>query len=94
MVGIEYMHIGWAFPAAVIEVDHGCSWTLSDVDWQADLWGNWYWNDEISSFQVYANCLVRHFDLPAFQGDRTPYQPSEYYIGEWMNDRTSSIQWS
>jgi hypothetical protein len=37
---------------------------------------------------------VNHFDKGNWQGINLGYQPSQYYIGDLMNDRTTSLLWS
>lgn len=94
VIGIEYYHIGWAHPSKIFSGDSTCSTQTWDNEYEWDLWGDWTWNDEISSFETFANCWVDHFDLPQYQGAHLGYQPSQYYIGDTMNDRTTSLRWS
>lgn len=52
------------------------------------------WDNRISSSWTFANCHVRHFEDPFFAGARTVFQDGTSYIGDAMNDRTSSLQWT
>ncbi|MET9735612.1 hypothetical protein ABZZ79_34800 [Streptomyces sp. NPDC006458] len=93
VIGIEYWHIGWAGSTYVLSADYGCTTALDGPEWEFSFWRA-PWSDNISSFRTYANCYADHFDGPFYTGDHTGYQYGQYYIGEFMNDRTSSIQWS
>lgn len=53
-----------------------------------------HFNDEISSFKVYANCRAKHFQNNGYEGVRTGWHVTSSYIGDVMNDRTSSIQYT
>jgi hypothetical protein len=94
VIGVEYYHIGYAGGTYTFTGDSTCTTETWDLEYEFDLWGNWTWNDEISSFHTYGNCWVDHFDLPQYQGAHLGYQPSQYYIGDTMNDRTTSLRWS
>jgi hypothetical protein len=51
------------------------------------------WNDVVSSFRTYSGCLVDHFENTYYGGSSTGYWSSHSYIGDAMNDRTSSEKW-
>jgi hypothetical protein len=73
--------------------DKGCPDSNSnDVDHKAPDVG---WTDnQISSFQGYTNCMVTHFDGKSYGGASIGPSWGKDYIGDAMNDRTSSLQWT
>ncbi|MET7622638.1 hypothetical protein [Streptomyces sp. NPDC005408] len=93
VIGIEYEHIGFAGSTFVLTSDYGCTPDLDYAEWEYTFWRT-SWSDRISSFRTYAGCRANHFDGPFYDGAQTGYQVSQYYIGEPMNDRTTSIRWS
>jgi hypothetical protein len=96
VVGTEYQHRnygGVSFNARVTSNGFTCTGSLSDVDGQiASLTS--FWNDKISSYRTYAACNVKHYEHSNFGGASVGYHASRSYIGDAMNDRTSSIRWS
>ncbi len=94
LIGIEYYNIGYANPDYIFVAPWGCDSNKTYAEFWFDLWGDWGWNDEISSFRTFSGCMVKHWDLTGYRGDSTPWQYDQYYIGDWMNDRTSSLQWT
>lgn len=94
LIGIEYEHIGLGGRSRLFYADAPCTTTTDDADWGfADLRRTDF-NDTISSFLTYNNCWVDHYEHIWYGGDHTGYQPSQYYVGDWMNDRTSALIWS
>ena len=65
--------------------------TSSDVDWElASLPSTW--NDRASSFQGYSSCELRVYENASFGGLSYGAYASTDYIGDAMNDRTSSVR--
>jgi hypothetical protein len=95
IIGIEYTHIGYAGSTYTITAGWGCTTDMDYPEWEFSFWRT-PWETSISSFRTYGNCWAEHFDHAFWHEgqDHTGYQPSQYYIGEWMNDRASSVRWS
>lgn len=91
VIEISYEHSSFQGASLTWETSGGCD-NSSDVDWQAGSINGW-WNDRISSFRTYANCLSRHWEHSNFQGISTGYWGTTGYIGDAMNDKASSIKW-
>lgn len=51
-----------------------------------------YWNDRFSSFHGYARCQIKIFENRDFGGAAYGYDLYTGYVGDAMNDRTSSIK--
>lgn len=66
------------------DADRGVEWSVGELT---------HWNDEISSFVGANGCGVKHFEHQNFNGASTPWSQSDNYVGDAMNDRTSSIKW-
>ena len=52
------------------------------------------WNDVISSFNGYSGCRAMLFENAGYVGASYGYSPGTSYVGDAMNDQTSSISWS
>ncbi|MEV6844246.1 peptidase inhibitor family I36 protein [Actinoplanes sp. NPDC051411] len=52
------------------------------------------WNDRISSFKVFADCLARHWENAGYSGASLGYAGNTGNMGSAMNDRTTSIEYS
>ena len=51
------------------------------------------WNDDISSYQAFSNCVVRHWEHRDFAGLSTAFDRGQSDMG-WFDDETSSIDWT
>ncbi|WP_153531642.1 hypothetical protein [Actinomadura macrotermitis] len=79
----------------------GSSWIIEFFDrcrrgyyFVRNLGGNW-WNDRISSYKSYAGCRVNHYENQNARGSSTGWHYGYVsYIGNAMNDQTSSVMWS
>ena len=69
-------------------------WTSMPVYQYSGPFGTTYnfnWNDKVSSFRPYYNCeLVELFSDNNYTGARQCFQGDTSYVGDVMNDRTSS----
>jgi len=92
VISIEYMEPDFGGAAQIWSANDGCNDTLNNVDHESST-VNWAVN-QISSYRSYANCWVKHYENPGFGGASIGYLPTRSYIGDAMNDRTSSIRWS
>ncbi|MEV6844242.1 hypothetical protein [Actinoplanes sp. NPDC051411] len=70
-----------------------CTASTDDRDWGTTNVGS-AWNDRISSFYVYADCLARHWESAGYSGASLGYAGNTANMGSAMNDRTTSIEWS
>ncbi|WP_339154160.1 hypothetical protein [Actinomadura luteofluorescens] len=94
VVSIEYEHADYGGSSRVFTGTHPCTATTGDVDFVYSNLAAVGFDNTISSFMTFGNCFVSHFENPDFGGIRTVFEPSRTYIGDLMNDRTSSLQWS
>lgn len=94
LISIQYQHRNfggdrinlWVSPSGVV-----CTPSTLSAEWQwPDLPD--FINDEISSFQTFVSCRVKNYQNNNFGGVSTPWQTTQSYIGDAMNDRTSSVQ--
>ncbi|WP_271220701.1 peptidase inhibitor family I36 protein [Streptosporangium carneum] len=90
ILGIEYEHGNYGGGSWIVEADSGCN-PDPGLDWGFPYLGNW--NDKISSFRVYGDCWVNHYEDEDYGGATTGWRGSTSYIGSAMNDETSSIIW-
>lgn len=51
------------------------------------------WNDRLSSFKSFSNCSTRIWEHGGFSGASYGFFVDSWYVGDAMNDHTSSIQW-
>jgi len=65
--------------------------TSPDVDWELSSLPT-VWNDRASSFQGYSNCELRVYENTAFGGLSYGAYAFTDYVGDPMNDRTSSVR--
>jgi hypothetical protein len=94
VLGVEYDSADSQGPSWVFTADRPCTPSGGDTDFQVDLSTLWGLDNAISASFTYNGCWVDHFDLPGYQGDHTGWQPTSGYIGDFMNDRTSSLRWT
>jgi hypothetical protein len=94
VLSIEYVDINFGSSTFTFTGNRECTGPISDLDYQYPDLAVRGWDNVISSFKTYANCFVNHFENPNYGGIRTGYQGTRSYIGDAMNDRTSSLQWS
>ena len=90
-----YDNNGRTGPYAEIDASGPCD-TNSDVDWSTTNIGidiSTYWNDRISSFQGYSNCQIRIYENANFGGASYGTYTSSNYVGDAMNDRTTSLRY-
>ncbi|GAA4236140.1 hypothetical protein GCM10022254_45060 [Actinomadura meridiana] len=92
VIEISYQHRDYQGATITWETSSGCD-DSNDVEWEiGSISGSW--NERISSFRTYASCQGKHYEHRDYGGASTPYWGSHKYIGDAMNDRTSSIRWN
>jgi hypothetical protein len=92
VIGIEFSDAN--YQGSTYTITGGtCTSTLSDIDWQLSPLAPG-WNDVISSFHSYANCWTKLWENTGFWGGSYGFVGDSSYVGDAMNDRASSIQWS
>jgi hypothetical protein len=93
VISIEYMDRNEEGEDQIWKATRGCpDDNLDDVDHEISHVG---WSDnQISSFHGYANCWVKHWQYASFHGASVGYNSAASYIGDPMENRTTSIQWS
>ncbi|MFJ8311160.1 hypothetical protein [Streptomyces sp. NPDC094147] len=92
VIGIEFVDAN--YQGATYTVTGGtCTSTLSDVDWYINSMPAG-WNDVISSFHSYANCWTKLYENINRTGATYGFIGDSSYVGDAMNDRASSIEWS
>lgn len=95
IIGQEYQHSnygGWVWNVTLSPNGFVCTGPTDNVDASSSSLGGW--NDIISSYKTYANCWAKHYEHSYFGGASIGYSGTLSYIGNAMNDRTSSIRWS
>jgi hypothetical protein len=65
--------------------------TSSDLDWELGALPA-AWQDRTSSFQGYSGCQIRVYENNSFGGLSYGAYSSSNYVGDPMNDRTSSVR--
>ncbi|MGI5150060.1 hypothetical protein ACQEVC_27570 [Plantactinospora sp. CA-294935] len=92
VIGIEYEDSDFEGSRLIVTATSGCTSTLADTDWlMSGLSSDW--NDEIGSYQAFANCYAKHYEHINFTGVSTAYDAGQADMG-WMDDEASSITWS
>ncbi|MGA2929299.1 MAG: hypothetical protein ABSG43_25580 [Solirubrobacteraceae bacterium] len=94
VLGIEYVDANWQGSTFTWTGNHTCASTLSDIDYYVPSLVPYGWNDVISSFDSYSNCWTKLFENANFTGATYGFADSTSYVGDAMNDRASSIQFS
>ena len=90
VLGLEYADINFGGGSLTLSAPAGCD-NSSDVDWQfASLPASW--NDRISSFRSFSNCIQRLYRDVNFGVALTPATTSMSWVGSAANDRASSIR--
>ena len=90
VVGIDYADAGYRGGALTLTAPSGCDNDI-DVDWQFPALPA-RWNDRISSFRSYSNCLQQLFRHGSFGTAITPKRGSSPWVGSAANDQASSIR--
>jgi hypothetical protein len=96
LIGTQYQHANYAgsyWNSTVASNGFTCTGTVGDVDAQVASTPAG-WNDIVSSFRNYSYCYTRVFEHNSYGGASLGYIPSTGYVGDSMNDRTSSVRWS
>lgn len=91
----EYYHKNWRGDVLRVYVNFSFRCSSSKTYYEVgvrDL--SDHFNDDISSFRTYVGCRAKHFQNNDYLGVRTDWQTTQSYIGDAMNDRTSSLQYT
>jgi hypothetical protein len=96
IIGQEFVDSN--YNGAILSVTVGsngftCTGTTSDVDASLGSMPSG-WNDRISSFRGFSNCWTKIYEHSGFGGAALGYQGDTRYVGDALNDQTSSIRWS
>lgn len=94
VLSIEFEHIRFGGSSISFTGTHECQSGTANPEFSYEDLNRVGWNDRISSYRLFANCLANHYENPAWNGVQTGYQATTEYIGDLMNDRTSSLRWS
>jgi hypothetical protein len=90
VIAIEYKDINHGGAGLVVQADEGCSYA-DEYSYSGMPSG---WNDVISSAQYFSGCeMGRHYENSNFGGALVACANPCNYVGNAMNDRTSSIKW-
>lgn len=92
VVGIEYSDINFQGRTMVYTASHGCDGNHQTADFGSPFLQGANRNT-ISSFSGYSRCAEQLYENIDYGGARTPIATSMRYVGNAMNDRTSSIKW-
>lgn len=89
VIGIEYQHSNYRGSSIVYRSNHTCSGYQHSVAYVGAGW-----NDRISSARAYSDCNHSvHYEHRDFGGASRDCGTACSYIGDAMNDRTSSLRW-
>jgi hypothetical protein len=98
VISVEYDARDWDETAGTLTWtgDKECSTRTTDVDYVIDDYNVSApaWVNRITSFKVYGNCWAKHFENPHLKGASVGFESGRMYIGDAMDNRTSSEQWS
>lgn len=83
----NYTDASWTFTAS------GDCDTNADVDWNVGSMPSG-WNDRVTSFKSYGLCATKIWENTNYGGASLGFYVNRTYVGDAMNDRTSSIQWN
>ena len=92
VIGIVFDDAEYMGDSLVISVANGCD-SSPGADWSLNSMPTG-WNDKISSFKSYANCATKIFEHINYGGATLPYTVNTKYVGDAMNDKTSSMRWN
>lgn len=93
VVAEEFEHSNYGGGKFTIKLPFDCTATGSDTDYGfANMPSGW--DNVVSSFKNYHGCDANHFDGLGFTGASTGLADTTTYIGNAMNDKTSSLKLS
>jgi hypothetical protein len=93
LVAEEFEHSNYGGADLRLFLPFDCTTTGADTDFGfANMPSTW--NNVVSSFKNYRNCDADHYDGTGFSGNHTGLADSTTYIGNAMNDKTSSLKYS
>ena len=90
LLGRFYDQAGRTGPYLDIFASGPCD-TNADLDWAVSNIGT-AWNDRVSSFQGYSQCEIRVYENDSFSGASFGPSAGVDYVGDAMNDRTTSMR--
>ncbi|WP_020388377.1 hypothetical protein [Kribbella catacumbae] len=90
VLSIEWLSGNFSGAQRVFTATGPCD-SSADLDWQLGYVGD-DWNDRITSFRGYSNCLVKHWEHKDFRGLSTGLQSESSNLGI-LDNRTSALQW-
>lgn len=89
VIGIEYQHSNYRGSSIIYRNNRTCSGYQHSVAFVGAGW-----NDRISSARAYSGCNHSvHYEHRDFRGASRDCGTACSYIGDAMNDKTSSIRW-
>ncbi|MDX2604323.1 hypothetical protein PV379_41955 [Streptomyces caniscabiei] len=88
---VLYQHSNYGGASFTLNGDYGCD-TNPDVDWQLGSYSPSGWNDMVSSFLGYSSCETRVWEHDNYGGANYGAYTNSGYVGDAMNDKTSSSQ--
>ena len=90
LLGIDFDASGYSGESKLWQASASCV----GHNWQVYTLVGTGWNDRISSAQGWSECdIFKHWENPGYDGAVRTCSPDCSYIGDAMNDRTSSLQW-
>jgi hypothetical protein len=90
VLGLEYVNVNYGGGSLTLSAAYGCD-NSSDVDWQFGSLPSG-WNDRISSFRSFSNCIQRLYRDVNFGVAITPATASMSWVGSAANDQASSVR--
>jgi hypothetical protein len=92
LLGVYYADANYGGPTLSVYGNGTCDGDPNTVDWGLPVMPAG-WNDVISSFKSYSNCTSTIFENGNY-GGASYTAVNSTYVGNAMNDRTSSIKGS
>jgi hypothetical protein len=97
VISIEYSSTGQSGSSLIVTAPHGCDDFLDPVEFVMTSMPSG-WNDEIESFQAFANCAALHWLHNGASADFGPGDDAFYFwrnvFPSWLSDEISSISWT
>ncbi|GAA1364070.1 hypothetical protein [Catellatospora chokoriensis] len=99
VVGTEWANQNYGGAYLQYEANRNCTLMVTDSDFADHILPNGFdglpydWDNDISSFKNWANCLTNHFDADGLTGGQTGLL-NDGNVPAGYNDRTESIRWS
>lgn len=93
VISIDYMNTNWNAPELIWLGTGNCSTSTNNTDYEISTMPAG-WVNVVSSYRTFANCWVKHYEDPSFNGNVEGYNGSRASMTAGVDNRTSSERWS